>query len=655
MWGTGMPGAGKTIFASIVINEVESQARGSDSICIAYIYFRYSDHTTATVRDFLAVLVKQTIERHPRYLPFFVELYGRHIREVTHPSEAELLSLLRLFTELMGATFYFLDALDEAPPDVQLDLLEKLCTLNAKLFITSRPLAPLEACFPGAHRFAILAKDRDLNLHIAKEISRSPVLRSILNKEGPALREKITSVIKEKCGGMFLHASLQLDALRDCTCIYDVEKTLRDFPPRIEDVYQRTWERILDQTPNKTLLAKNVLVWVLCATRSLTIGEMRHVVAACPETSRFDRSRLVDEATLMSLCRGLVNVEEETKVVRFVHYTAKDVVKLLISESSPHPHSIPALFCMALLTQCGFQQATGSHGGSFETSLKTATLLAYAYEAWSLHARASLDDAFTAGQLASFIQGCRAFPIRFGIFNREFELLEPLHIAAYFDLPISFAGSSNLRNPNHPTGATRRTPLILAILRNSLSAARELLLLPRTLANATDRLGFTPLMWVFQLALVDQDYEPNVNQGMVSLLLAHPEINVNALNQSGRSALMTASILDAEEAVTLLLAHPKIQPNQVNSKGCTALMFASHHGSRRVVRVLVADPRVKVNQTANDGASALDMAKKEGRMDIVELLCAKLDRSHPHQDLLRRPLLPLAKKSQTRKPHMSVA
>jgi ankyrin repeat domain-containing protein 50 len=118
--------------------------------------------------------------------------------------------------------------------------------------------------------------------------------------------------------GRFLHASLQLDALQDCASIYDVEKTLEEFPPRIEDVYKRTWTRILDQTPRMVLLAKNVLIWVLCATRSLTAEELCRAVATCPETYKFEQSRRVDEATLMGLCRGLVNIEEETNVVRFV-------------------------------------------------------------------------------------------------------------------------------------------------------------------------------------------------------------------------------------------------------------------------------------------------------------------------------------------------
>ncbi|KAH6884728.1 hypothetical protein BKA70DRAFT_1339000, partial [Coprinopsis sp. MPI-PUGE-AT-0042] len=207
-------------------------------------------------------LVKQTVERHPECLPIFDQVYARHIRERSQPSEDELSHLLSRVSELMDAMFCFLDAVDEAPPNVQFDLLQKLGALKVKTFITSRPLPVLEARFPGAHRFPILAQDRDLDLHITKEIARSPVLQKILDQQGQALREKITSTIKQKCGGMFLHASLQMDALRNCASVYDVETILEEFPPQIEGVYQRTWSRILAQTPRMAVLAKQLLVWV---------------------------------------------------------------------------------------------------------------------------------------------------------------------------------------------------------------------------------------------------------------------------------------------------------------------------------------------------------------------------------------------------------
>ncbi|KAH6867197.1 ankyrin repeat-containing domain protein [Coprinopsis sp. MPI-PUGE-AT-0042] len=672
MWGTGMPGAGKNDLCasptrSIALSKAELHAKRSEyTVCVAYIYFRYSDHTTATVKDVLAVLVKQTIERHPRYLPFLRALYDRHIREGTQPSESELLHLLRLFTALIEATFYFLDALDEAPPGVRLDLLKKLSSLNVKLFITSRPLPHLEAYFPGAHRFPILAQDRDLDLHIKKEISRSTELQTILNEEGPSFREWIATTIKEKCGGMFLHASLQLDALCECVSVHDVQKTLEGFPPRIEDVYHQTWRRILDQTPSNTLLAKNVLVWVLCAARSLTINELRHALATCPETHKLDQSRLVNKALLMGLCRGLVNVEENTNLVRFVHYTAKDIVKQLISESFPCPHSLLTARCIALLTEGGFQRYSNKESDNLKNALNTEPLLAYAYEAWSIHARESINDPPVAGQLAQFIQGCRAFPLDddtliqgnhshrvekwHPVSGWPLDTLEPLHMAAYFNLPINIAGSAHLRKPNNLTRIRGRTPLILAINRNSTSAVRDLLSLPSILVNAADHDGSSPLMWALGCLL--KPMEGSINPEIASLLLGHPKTRVNAYSRYGYSALMRASASDLKEAATLLLAHPKIKPNQAGSMGRTALMYASHNNSQRVIYVLLADPRVKVNLRSKDGDTALDMLLSRGYSryngDVAELL-----RTHstgnrrllpqPLKDFLHR-ALPFTKK-----------
>ncbi|KAH6911296.1 hypothetical protein BKA70DRAFT_1424041 [Coprinopsis sp. MPI-PUGE-AT-0042] len=205
LWGSGMPGAGKSILASLAINAVETRAKASlTPICVGYLYIRYSDSTKFTVRDLLEILVKQT---------------------KTEPSTTERVALLKRFTsELVTTSFYFVDALDEAPPDVQLELLEKLAALNVKLFITSRPLNQLESRFPDAHHFPIFAQDADLDVHIDKEISRSMELQAILAASSPGLGGRITLTIKRKCSGMFLHASLHLQALRECTSRRDWRK-----------------------------------------------------------------------------------------------------------------------------------------------------------------------------------------------------------------------------------------------------------------------------------------------------------------------------------------------------------------------------------------------------------------------------------------------
>jgi hypothetical protein len=197
-----LAGAGKTVLASIVINDLEARAAADRRICVAFIYFRYTDGANLTVRDVLEVLVKQSIERHPDCANIAEEAYARHFQESTHPTEAELLRLLSRLTEVKSVTFYILDALDEAPVRLQVDLVKKLASLNVRLFITSRPLKAVEARVPEAHGFSIVAQEEDLDLHISQEISRSRDLQDLLVRADPSLKDEIITSMKKKCGGM---------------------------------------------------------------------------------------------------------------------------------------------------------------------------------------------------------------------------------------------------------------------------------------------------------------------------------------------------------------------------------------------------------------------------------------------------------------------
>ena len=187
---------------SIVINELEARAAApGNNICVAYVFIRYSDASDMTIRGFLEILLKQTVERNADCAAIAAQVYARHLAEDTQPSETELLQLLQRCVEATSATFYIIDALDEAPDRLQLDLVKKLASTKARLFITSRPLKAVEARGPDAHRFSIAAQDHDLDLHIAQGIDKSPDLDLLLERD-PSLRDEIVSSIKGNCGGM---------------------------------------------------------------------------------------------------------------------------------------------------------------------------------------------------------------------------------------------------------------------------------------------------------------------------------------------------------------------------------------------------------------------------------------------------------------------
>jgi ankyrin repeat domain-containing protein 50 len=157
-----------------------------------------------TVRCVLEVLVKQTIERHNELRPLAAKVYEQHIREGTKPTEEELVGLLREFISRKAVTCYVLEALDEAPLNIQPVLLETLASLKARIFVTSRPMNDVQALFSTAHFFEIAARERDLDLHIAKMLEGG--LRSRLlftpSEEGRERKQLVIDTVKKNCGGM---------------------------------------------------------------------------------------------------------------------------------------------------------------------------------------------------------------------------------------------------------------------------------------------------------------------------------------------------------------------------------------------------------------------------------------------------------------------
>ncbi|KAH6889001.1 ankyrin repeat domain-containing protein 28 [Coprinopsis sp. MPI-PUGE-AT-0042] len=610
-WGSGIPGAGKTLLASIVIQHLEALCEEPDArVCVCYVYFRYSDHAELTVRHVLEILVMQTHQRHPKCRALIEQTYARHLREKTDPTEAQLLYLLRRLNE-GTITFYVLDALDEAPTKIQLAVVETLASLNVKLFITSRPLKTVEANFPEAHTFDIVAQDDDIDLHIAKGIKKNAELRRLL-QVNPSLRAEVISTIKGNCGGMFLHASLQLDALGKCFSTRDVRHTLNVFPSTIEDVYRQTWTRITNEGGQHALLAQAVLAWVLNASRSMTMDELERAVATSPDTYKFELDRLVPGTTLVSLCGGLITVEEESRLVRLVHYTAKETLEGLLHEAFPHPHSLLATVCMTHLTECGFQNATIGSKEEFKSVLENDPLLAYASEAWAFHACLGLDVEDTKRRAAQFVAQSKAFPA-FTSHDRcsLFDILAPLHILGLHNLPLALTEITAIDNPNVTT-KYEQTPLMVASRLGQEVPVTFLLTLSGIKVNLTKSDGGTALM----LAAL------NGHEGTLKLLLAHPEILANLVDNDGWSALMLAAQNGHEGTVKLLLAHPDIQANLVANDGWSALMLAAQNGHEGTVKLLLAHPGIQANLVANDGWSALMLAAQNGHEGTVKLLLA---------------------------------
>jgi hypothetical protein len=71
----GIPGAGKTILASIVVNDLDTRFSDDSTIGIAYIYCNFRRQDEQKIDDLLASLLKQLAESQPSLPAVFTTIY----------------------------------------------------------------------------------------------------------------------------------------------------------------------------------------------------------------------------------------------------------------------------------------------------------------------------------------------------------------------------------------------------------------------------------------------------------------------------------------------------------------------------------------------------------------------------------------------------
>jgi uncharacterized protein len=133
--------------------------------------------------------------------------------------------------------------------------------------------------------------------------------------------------------------------------------------------------------------------------------------------------------------------------------------------------------------------------------------------------------------------------------------------------------------------------------------------------------------------LLDRGFDPNTRDekgqtGLIiamrehspktaALLLARPDIEVDALNPAGESALMIAAITGDLPDAKLLLEHGA----KVNQPGWSPLHYAASGPEVSVVKLLIGRG-ADINAPSPNGSTPLMMAAQYGSEDSVEALLA---------------------------------
>ena len=206
-----MPGAGKTIMVSIVIEYLHNKHRNDNSVGTAYFYYNFRRQHEQKPVDLLASLLKQLLSELSNIPMSVRRLYEYHKGKQTRPSFDEISKELHSVVAAYSKCFIVIDALDEcqvsdgARPKFLSELLELQRKLGANLFATSRFIPEVTKVFEGkAVVMEIHASEEDVRRYVDGHMIRLPsfVLRSL------DLQEEIKTEIVKAVRGMYVFRSL---------------------------------------------------------------------------------------------------------------------------------------------------------------------------------------------------------------------------------------------------------------------------------------------------------------------------------------------------------------------------------------------------------------------------------------------------------------
>jgi hypothetical protein len=201
-----MPGAGKTMIASIVINDLCTRFQNNASVSIAYLYCNFRRQQEQNPEDLLASLLKQLVQEQSSTPKSMRSLYKRHKVKRTRPLLDEISKVLQSVTLDYTRTFIIIDALDECQISGRdhRRVLSEIFNLQAKteanIFATSRFIPEIMKEFEGSVILEIRASDEDVRRYLNGHMSRLPSCVS----RSRNLQEKIKTKIMKAVDGMYV-------------------------------------------------------------------------------------------------------------------------------------------------------------------------------------------------------------------------------------------------------------------------------------------------------------------------------------------------------------------------------------------------------------------------------------------------------------------
>ncbi|KAL8663004.1 MAG: hypothetical protein Q9202_004234 [Teloschistes flavicans] len=337
IWLHGIPGAGKTILSTNVIQDLLFECKKDSCKALAYFYFTFNDPKKQTCEGMLRSLVQQLSSQSADSMKHGENLYRSYGEGSSQPTNLSLLKTLQDMVECFRTVYIVLDALDESASRPELSsTIQEIHSWHSGhicLLLVSRTeedlLMKLEPLIPRENVIEIqgLLVNEDMSTYIRQRLSQDDHLRRW--RRSPERIEEIESQLLHKADRMFRWVECQLDELRNCYSRQDLKDALQALPKDLNETYSRIICRIDEKHRRNTI---KVLQWLVFSRQELALEEVLETMAINVDAEdAFDTDRRLEEGSdILRICPSLITITdrayEHGKTIRLAHFTVEEFI-----------------------------------------------------------------------------------------------------------------------------------------------------------------------------------------------------------------------------------------------------------------------------------------------------------------------------------------
>lgn len=327
LWIHAIPGAGKTILSSFMIDHPGFWPSSK----VFYFLFRSTDidknSTIAAARSLLYQLYKNRRSADTA----LVDDIEAHLNESGQNRAKNYTIIWNLFcTYAINVTnlIIVIDALDECiEPGIFIRDLRKLSKDSAiQVVVTSRREKELVENLRDWMPIEMGSKEvaADIAAFLEHKVSTSSKLSH------PLVRSSVLKLLLSRSKGMFLWVALMIKDLKSKVSVFEIQDALLALPEGLDRMYERILRRLdtsLQSSPKELCL--RVLRWVVCATRPLKMQELEEALKLeYTDHGRFfgfDQAFLFTERDIELACGSLLTIRSGT--VQLIHLSAQEFLQ----------------------------------------------------------------------------------------------------------------------------------------------------------------------------------------------------------------------------------------------------------------------------------------------------------------------------------------